>query len=160
MCYLFGGQIIPSYVKNSLQGDIKIILPFALLDSILPEAYLDWPVRADSSRPDTISYLNDQGYNIIPAKKAPNSVKEGVENLLSFLKIVIHPRCKHTREEFEMYSYKVDEQTGDVLPIPIDEHNHLIDALRHSLEETQKGTTQALNFDAFQGYNPMEYLGL
>jgi len=131
-----------------------------LLNSILPEGYLNWPVRADSSRPDTISYLNDLGYNIIPAKRAQNSVKEGVEKLLSFKKIVIHPRCKHTREEFEAYSYKVDERTGDVLPLLIDRHNHLIDALRYSLEDFQEGTTTVLDFDAFQGTNPLGYLGL
>jgi phage terminase large subunit len=159
-CYVDDEENI-LYIANERYGfHIGLTDLPELLNSILPEGYLDWPVRADSSRPDTISYLNDLSYNIIPAKRAQNSVKEGVEKLLSFKKIVIHPRCKRCREEFEAYSYKTDERTGDILPILIDKHNHLIDALRYSLEDLQEGTSYVLDFDAFQGFNPMEYLGL
>ena len=33
-----------------------------------------------------------------------------------------------------LYKYKVDQLSGDVLPIIVDKHNHCIDALRYSLD--------------------------
>jgi phage terminase large subunit len=55
--------------------------------------------------------------------------------LRGFEKIVIHPRCKHTADEFGSYRYKTDKITGEIFPVPIDKNNHLIDALRYALEE-------------------------
>jgi phage terminase large subunit len=105
----------------------------AFFDSILPNR--GWPTRADSARPELISYLNNEGFNVISAKKGAGSVEEGVKSLLGFKQIIIHPRCKHVAEEFRLYSYKTDPRSGDVLPILIDRHNHCIDALRYALEE-------------------------
>jgi phage terminase large subunit len=93
-----------------------------------------WTITADSARPETISYLRNKGFDMRGAKKGPDSVKEGIEFLRSFNKIIIHERCKRTLEEFNFYSYKVDKMTGDILPILLDKHNHYIDALRYSLE--------------------------
>jgi phage terminase large subunit len=105
----------------------------AFFDSILPNR--GWPTRADSARPELISYLNNEGFNVISAKKGAGSVEEGIKSLLGFKQIIIHPRCKHVAEEFRLYSYKTDPRSGDVLPILIDKHNHTIDSLRYSLEE-------------------------
>ena len=52
----------------------------------------------------------------------------------SFDKVVIHPRCRHAAEEFKLYSYKVDKVTGEVLPVILDKWNHVIDAVRYSLD--------------------------
>jgi phage terminase large subunit len=52
--------------------------------------------------------------------------------------VVIHERCVHTIEEFTNYSYKVDERSGIVSTIVVDEHNHCIDALRYALERCMK----------------------
>ena len=96
-----------------------------------------WPIKADSSRPETISYLEKRGFNIKAAshkKGFSDSVIEGVNHLRSFKKIYIHERCKHVIDEFNSYSYKVDKQTNEILPIIVDAHNHCIDALRYSLE--------------------------
>lgn len=94
-----------------------------------------WPIRADAARPETISYLAHRcGFRIEAAKKWQGSIEDGIAYLKSFDKIVIHPRCKHTADEFRLYSYKVDRTTGDVLPIVLDKHNHIIDALRYSLD--------------------------
>jgi phage terminase large subunit len=91
----------------------------------------DWPIEADSSRPDTISYIRRQGYKIRGVQKT--KVEDGVEFLKSFERIVIHPRCKHTAEEFRMYSYHVDKLSNNITPKIEDKHNHLLDALRYSL---------------------------
>jgi phage terminase large subunit len=86
-----------------------------------------WPIKADNSRPETISFMRQRGFNISGAEKWPGSVEDGIAHLRSFDRIVIHERCKHTAEEFRLYSYKVDRQTGDILPVVVDAHNHCVD---------------------------------
>ena len=105
----------------------------------------EWPSVADSQRPDTISYLRNHGYpHMRGAYKPKGSVEEGVEQLRDFEEIVIHPRCKHTADEFGSYSYKVDKTTGDVLPIIVDKDNHIIDALRYSHFKRHKRQVRVL----------------
>lgn len=92
-----------------------------------------WPIKGDSARPETISYLRRHGYNIDGAEKWPDSIEEGINFIKSFDKVVIDPRCKHTADEFRLYSYKTDRLTDEVLPVVLDKNNHTIDALRYSL---------------------------
>lgn len=92
-----------------------------------------WEIRADNARPETISYMARQQFNIKACPKWKGSVEDGIEYIRSFRKIYVHPRCKHTYEEFKFYSYKQDKNTGDVLPIVVDKNNHYMDALRYAL---------------------------
>ena len=94
----------------------------------------DWPIKGDCSRPETISYLRRQGFNIEAAEKWPGSVEDGIAHIKGFDEVIIHPRCKKTLEEFRNYSYKKDRLTDEVLPIIVDKWNHGIDALRYSLD--------------------------
>lgn len=94
-----------------------------------------WPIICDSARPETISYLRNRlGFNARAAKKWQGSIEDGIAYLRSFEAIVIHPRCRHTAEEFSLYSYKVDKRTGDVLNIVEDKWNHCIDSVRYALD--------------------------
>lgn len=95
---------------------------------------------ADCARPETISYLQKQGFNIKPAKKWKGSIEDGVEYLKHFKEIVIDPSCTHLIEEFNKYSYKTDKTSGDILPEIEDKWNHGIDGLRYALSDliTQK----------------------
>ena len=108
------------------------------LDS-LPELFdtvpgaRNWPIMADSSRPETISHVKRKGFNISGAAKWPGSVEDGIAVMKGFRKIIIHERCKRTAEEFRLYSYKTDRLTNDILPIIVDKHNHCIDATRYAL---------------------------
>lgn len=108
----------------------------ALFDSI--ETSRKWPIKADNARPETINFMRRRGFSISAAKKWNGSIEDGIEFLKSY-DIVVHPRCRHTVDEFNHYSYKVDKQTGDVLPIIVDSWNHCIDALRYSLDGLIKG---------------------
>lgn len=91
--------------------------------------------RWDSARPETISYLKQNGMpGAIGAKKGQGSVEDGIEYMKGFREIIIHPRCKNTLVEFTKYSYKVDRLSGDILPKPLDKFNHIIDACRYGLE--------------------------
>lgn len=92
-----------------------------------------WPIKGDSARPETISYLRRHGYNIDGAEKWPDSIEEGINFIKSFDKVVIDPRCKHTADEFRLYSYKTDRLTDEVLPVVLDKNNHTIDALRYAM---------------------------
>lgn len=92
-----------------------------------------WPIKADCSRPETISKLAKHGFNIKGAKKWKGSVEDGIAHLNGFEEIIIHPRCIHTIEEARKYSYKVDKN-GDILPIIVDDWNHCWDAVRYGLD--------------------------
>lgn len=104
---------------------------------------IKWPIRADSSRPDTIAYMRRRGFNITSATKGPGSVEEGVEFLQNF-DIVVHPRCKNVIDELIYYSYKIDPQTEEVLPVLADKKNHTIDSLRYAVEELRRGRSGKL----------------
>lgn len=107
---------------------------FDKIDPARPMMARQWPIKADSARPETISYMKRNGYpHITPAKKGPNSVMDGIEFLRSH-DIIVHPRCRHVIDELTLYSFKTDEKTGEVIPVLEDKENHTIDALRYALE--------------------------
>ena len=92
-------------------------------------------IYGDSARPDIISFLRSKDYNINPAAKGEGSVKAGIDYIKDFEKVVIHPRCKKTIDEFKLYSFKIDRNSGEILPMVVDKYNHCIDSLRYSLSE-------------------------
>lgn len=95
----------------------------------------EWTIRADSARPETISYLQRHGYpKIEAATKGPNSVKEGVIFLQGY-DIIVHSRCVHAIDELTHYSYVVDKLTNEVTPILEDKKNHVIDSVRYAVEK-------------------------
>lgn len=105
-----------------------------------------WTITADSARPETVSYMARQGFNIRKAIKGPGSLEDGIEFLKSF-DIVVHPRCVHTIDELSLYSYKVDKLTEEVLPVLEDKENHVIDALRYALEGLRRARRGFADFD-------------
>jgi phage terminase large subunit len=98
-------------------------------------------ITADCSEPKSVYEGQGWGLAIIGAKKGQGSVEQGIRFLQS-LEIIIHPRCVNTITEFRKYSYKED-RNGKVLPQPVDRYNHIIDALRYSLEQDSWGNTGA-----------------
>jgi len=104
----------------------------------VPESKI-YPIKADSARPDTISYMKRHGYNKMSgSKKGKGSIEDGIEFIKSFEKIVINPRCKNTIDEFRYYSYVVDPRTGNMSNKIEDKNNHIIDALRYALEDLMR----------------------
>lgn len=92
-------------------------------------------VRADSARPESISYLQRNGIpSIRGVKKWPGSVEDGVAFIKSMDRVIIHPDCPETAREFRLYSYKQDRLSGDIMPKIVDANNHYIDALRYALQ--------------------------
>jgi phage terminase large subunit len=125
----------------------------AFLDA-LPEAQ-KYVTRADSARPDSISYLRRHGLPMIaPVKKHKGSVEDGIAHLRSYRRIVIHPRCKNTATEARLYSYKVDEQSGDIMPEPVDAYNHCIDGIRYALDPLMRRNMLKALEDAVPYHKP------
>lgn len=99
-----------------------------------------WPIKADGSRPETISHLRSHGFDISAADKWDGSVRDGIAHIRKFDEVVIHPRCTNMLKEARLYKYKVDQRVLDehgqpqVLPIPVDKHNHGWDAVRYGLD--------------------------
>jgi phage terminase large subunit len=145
----WGFSVDPSVlVRSSIEGN-RIYIDYeayAIGCEIvnLPELFMSipeaekWPITADSARPETISHMQRNGFpKIRAAIKGAKSLEEGVEWLKSF-DIIVHPRCVHTIDELTLYSYKVDDLTGLVLPILDDKDNHVIDALRYACEGARR----------------------
>lgn len=104
----------------------------ALFDQI--DTAREWPILADNSRPETISYIARTGFSIKAADKWQGSVEDGIMHLRGFRKIIVHPRCENIALEFRLYSYKIDPKTNEVLPLIVDKWNHGIDALRYAID--------------------------
>lgn len=91
-----------------------------------------YTIRADNARPEIISHMQQHGFpKVVAAPKWPGSVEDGVSWLRGFREIVIHPSCKNIAEEARLWSYKVDKQTDEVLPVLVDKYNHGWDAIRY-----------------------------
>lgn len=111
---------------------------------LLPDLFMTvpdaerWPTVADSSRPETVSYMQKHGFpRMLSAVKGARSVEEGIEFLRSF-DIVVHPRCRHLIDELTLYCYKRDKLTDAILPQLEDKDNHVIDALRYACEGARR----------------------
>ena len=90
-------------------------------------------ITADSAEQRLIAELRAKGISrITPSVKGAGSINAGIDFMKQF-KIYIHPSCVKTVEEFDTYIYKQDKD-GKWLNEPIDANNHIIDAVRYSLE--------------------------
>lgn len=131
-CFIQDRRLYISYEVYEIGMDLDQI-PGAF--SAIPDGD-KFPSKADSSRPETIKYVSQRGYPLmVPSIKGKKSVEDGVAFIRSFEKIIIHPRCKHTIDEFRMYQFKVDPHTGAISNKLEDKNNHCIDSIRYALED-------------------------
>jgi phage terminase large subunit len=90
-------------------------------------------IRADSARPESISYLARHGLpRITGVDKWKGSVEDGIAFMRSHDRIVIHPEAEPARKEHGLYRYKINK-AGDILPEIEDADNHYIDAGRYAV---------------------------
>lgn len=91
-------------------------------------------IIADCAEDRLISELNnDYGLRIKKSRKGKSSINQGIDKLQS-LKIICDTSLVSCKEEFYSYSYKFDKVMGKFTNIPEDKNNHLMDALRYSLQ--------------------------
>ena len=138
--FVVGNDLFIDYEAYGVGVELEELPQF--FDSVLGSRFTK--IVADSSRPDTISFMKKKGFPVVGCSKAATTkagfVRDGLEFMRKFEKIHIHPRCQHTKDEFEHYSYKVDKKTNDVLPILVEGFDHCIDSIRYSLEDLIHGT--------------------
>lgn len=91
-------------------------------------------IIADNEDARTINELRLLGLNRIrKAKKGKDSVLAGIQKLQDYT-IYVHPRCMNTIVEFSNYVWDKDRDSGKIINRPVDEYNHLMDALRYATE--------------------------
>ena len=91
----------------------------------------------DSAEPKSIDELKGLGLRIKGAKKGKDSVKNGIQ-WIQDLEIIVHPRCVNFLTEISNYTWDKDK-FGKTLNTPIDDFNHLMDAMRYGLEDDITG---------------------
>ena len=124
----FAGEMKPGlHPGDADRGELE-----QLLDSVTGAR--EWPIKADSARPETISFLSQKGFNVSAAEKWTGCVEDGITHIRGFEKVVIPPRCREMWQEAMLYSFKVDRITRQVLPIVVDAWNHGWDAVRYGLD--------------------------
>lgn len=91
-------------------------------------------IIADSAEQKSIDEIKRMGVRrILPAKKGPDSILQGVQRVQQY-EIIVHPKCKHTIEELQNYAWTKDKATNEYVNKPIDKFNHYLDALRYSMQ--------------------------
>lgn len=138
-CWVYDSVLYVEREATAVGLDIDETAAFIL--NRIPEFDLE-VIRADNSRPESISYLKKrdlQGLRpnlprITACKKGAGSVEDGVMFLRSFRSIQVDPSCTRTIRECSLYSYKTDRLSGDVLSDIIDKNNDCIDAIRYAVE--------------------------
>lgn len=90
-------------------------------------------ITGDSAEPKSIDELRGFGLRITGAKKGKDSVNNGIQWIQEF-KIIVHPRCVNFLTEINNYQWQKDK-FGKKLNVPIDDFNHLMDAMRYGLEK-------------------------
>ena len=94
-------------------------------------------IIADSASPGSIEELKRLGFNVHGAKKGANSVKSGIDWLKNF-KIIVHPDCIETYNEFKTYRWKKGDDDKP-LDIPVEINDDCMDALRYAVEPMRQG---------------------
>mgnify|MGYP003571259449 CR=1 FL=1 len=111
-----------------------------IAEKIISMGYAKEKITADSSEPKSIDRLRELGIkNIQGARKGKDSISNGIDFLQDF-QIFIHPKCVNHITEISNYCWDKDK-TGKLLNKPVDDFNHLMDALRYAVERFVKGET-------------------
>lgn len=107
-----------------------------IAEKIIRMGYGKERIKADSAEPKSIDRLWDLGIRRIErAKKGRDSVRYGIDNLRDY-HIIIHPKCVNFITEISNYTWREDPKTGRKLNEPVDDFNHLMDAMRYATEGT------------------------
>ena len=104
-----------------------------IADNIQAMGYGKERITADSAEPKSIDELKSLGLRVKGAAKGKDSIKNGIQ-WIQDLEIIIHPRCVNFLTEISNYTWDKD-RFGNRLNVPIDDFNHLMDAMRYALEK-------------------------
>lgn len=120
--YVFNEMYVKHYSNEKIYNEIYRL------------GYAKEKIVGDSAEEKSIDQLKGLGLNRIKgAKKGKDSILNGIQFIQDF-KIIIHPRCVNFLTEISNYSWDKDK-FGNSINKPIDDFNHLMDAMRYALEE-------------------------
>ncbi len=88
---------------------------------------------AESAEPKSNAELKGYGMRVKGAEKGKDSINNGIQ-WIQDCTIIIHPRCVNFLTEISNYTWEKDK-FGNKLNVPIDDFNHLMDAMRYGLEQ-------------------------
>ena len=109
-----------------------------IYDRISNMGYAKERIKADSAEPKSIDELLEYGLaRIRPARKGKDSINNGIQHIQNY-KIIVHPRCVNFITEISNYTWDKDK-FGNPINRPIDDFNHLMDAMRYALEDVLTG---------------------
>lgn len=104
-----------------------------IAETITAMGYGKERITADSAEPKSIDELQTLHLHVQGARKGKDSVNNGIQ-WIQELEIIIHPRCVNFLTEISNYQWDKDK-FGKTLNVPIDDFNHLMDAMRYALEK-------------------------
>ena len=114
-------------------------------ETVTGMGYAKERITADCAEPKSIDRLRQLGLSHIQrSRKGKDSIKNGIDFLQEY-HIIIHPKCVNFLTEISNYTWDTDTKTGKKLNVPIDDFNHLMDAMRYAFEDYSKG--DAFSFD-------------
>ncbi len=103
-------------------------------DKIAAMGYSKDKITADSAEPKSIDEIKGYGIRRIKgAAKGKDSINNGIQWIQGY-EIIIHPRCVNFITEISNYQWAKDK-FGNTINKPIDDFNHLMDAMRYALED-------------------------
>ena len=112
-----------------------------IADAVKRAGYAKERIRADCAEPKSIDRLYTLGLiHIRESRKGRDSINNGIDFIQDY-HIIIHPKCVNFITEISNYTWDTDTKTGKRLNIPIDDFNHLMDAMRYALEDILVGPT-------------------
>jgi phage terminase large subunit len=88
-----------------------------------------WEIVADSAEPKSIEEIYRLGFNIKPASKGPDSVRQGIDIVKRF-NLHVTKDSVNLIKELRSYTWATDKDGKDT-GVPIDSYNHACDALRY-----------------------------
>ena len=111
-----------------------------IAEEIIRKGYGKEKIVADSQEPKSIDELYDLGLKgVRKSRKGRDSINNGVQYIQDY-KIIIHPRCVNFITEISNYMWDKDKFDNPINK-PVDDFNHLMDAMRYALESYSKGPT-------------------
>ncbi len=105
----------------------------AIAETVKEMGYGKEHITADSVEPKSIDELKSLGLRVKAAAKGKDSIRNGIQ-WIQDLQIIIHPRCVNFLTEISNYTWDKDK-FGTKLNVPIDDFDHLMDAMRYALEK-------------------------
>lgn len=111
-----------------------------IAERVAAMGYVKERITADSAEPKSIDRLRELGlYRIRAARKGKDSIANGIDFLQDY-RIIVHPRCVHFITEISNYTWDTDRFCSKI-GRPIDDFNHLMDAMRYACEGDMRGAT-------------------